>query len=258
MSTRRTASRDLRSVSPAKQTAPTPNRPKATPRKRRTKKATATPSVADSVASDIDEADELNGVLDEEAKEIVVEAIAEAEEEATELAQEAAALVAAEEADEDDDPLQDGTVRVSVTEDVAPGVDGTEVTSTNVKIELPAGSKDLKLPKDTEGVVELARDIIENAKELEQGASGNKSSAKGKKNLKRKANDLDEDTQARGPEEIIEEVGEGDATELATGEVAIHGRPAKRTRLMVAAEEYRKEKMTRRAVTGVAGALAVG
>lgn len=253
MSTRRTASRDLRSVSPAKHVAPA-NRPKATPRKRRAKKSAATPSVADSVASDIDEAYEFNGVT-EDQKEALDEAIEEVAEDAAEAI--ADAVAAAGEASEESEPLAKGTVRVSVVEDVVDDADGNETTSTNVKVELPAGSKNLTLPTDTEGVIEMARDIIANAKELE-GTAENTTAAPSKKSSKRKAAAMDEDDDLQGPEEIVQEIAEGAATELTTGEVELHGRPAKRTRVMVPAEEYRREKVKRRALMGLSGALAVG
>lgn len=263
MSTRRTASRDLRSASPVKNAAPTPNRPKATPRKRRNKKAAATPSIADSAASDAEYADEAYGIRDDD-QEAVDDAIAEevaeeiAEEIVEDVADTTAAIVVAEEAEENDETLKDDRVRVSVVSDVVPGEEDTETTRTTVKVELPSGAKELELPKDTEGVVEMAREIIEGAKDLQEGNTDTPTAAAGKKSMKRKADVLDEDDELQGPEEIVQEVAEGDATELASGEVALTGRPAKRTRVMVPAEEYRREKVRRRALVGLSGALAVG
>lgn len=229
----RTASRELRSMSPVKQSAPTPNKPKATPRKRRSKKqAEAAESIADS-------ADEADGILGAAAE--VADAVGLGDSGSTK-------------------PLDEKTIRISVTQDVITGDDDVDTTRTNLKVELPADAPDLTLPTDTEAMVEKAAAMIESAKELPEGTTEVSVSPKARKSAKshkRKASSLEDDA-VRGPEEIVQEIAHGEATSLATGEVEMHGRATKRTRIMVPAEEYRREKVKRRALMGLSGALAVG
>jgi hypothetical protein len=181
------------------------------------------------------------------------------------------------EALEDSDPLPENTVRVSVQSEVQD--DGElQTTHTTVKVEVPANSPDLELPKDTEGVVEVAKEIIENMREMQQkkieaklpsvmhrhGGKKSSGSTPSKKSLKRSRDDYEEDLE--GVEELVEE--EVEATEDA---LKIDGvsereleaarkehRPAKRMRVMVPAEEYRREKVRGRALMGLGGAFAVG
>ena len=241
---RKSASRDLRSTSPVKNPIASPTKAKPTPRKPRAKKdktnkeAKTTEPIADSAD---ESSDEIDAIIEAAGEDAAVAAVADA--------------VAAIEPE----PLADGSVRVSVTEDVVPGEDDTETTRTTVKVELPADSPDLKLPKDTEGVVAVARDIVESAKDLQQDTAENAPASKSAKpSRKRKASMSVDEKEAGSPEEIVQEIAEADATELTTANGEVQLRPTKRTRVMVAAEEYRREKVKRRALMGLSGALAVG
>lgn len=114
------------------------------------------------------------------------------------------------------------TVTVEVETTTAPKSTGAdEETTTKVNIEMPAHSDKLKLPKDADGMLEKAREMVAEAEKL-----GAKSSGKGK----RKAKDLTKDD--------VED-----------------SLPAKKARVEV---ELRKEKIKRRALTGIAGTLVLG
>jgi len=251
------------------------------------------------------------------------------------------------------DPLPEDTVRVIVDSKVDD--DGeVQTTHTTVKVEMPANSPDLELPNDTEGVVEIAKDLLQNMKDLErakaqkaydhnredldrakaegtlpdlqpghkrkspaeqqafsqslfqskspsksqsktqsqstsqpqsQSASQSKSSSQSQskqqsqtskpssqslpapaKSNKRSRDEYEEDLE--GPEEIVEEVVDISAADEAEAVAGVNDeerkaaqrehRPAKRVRVMVPAEEYRREKVRGRALLGLGGAFAVG
>lgn len=169
---------------------------------------------------------------DVEEAEAQAEADAEAEAEAAAEAQ-AEAEAEAEEALLDvngvaDMPAEDheeSKVRVQVDQDVEVNGD-TEVTHTNVTVEMPAWSPELPLPEDTEAMLEKAKQMVEEAKALE-GSPVAKSSRKRK----------------------VEEVEPSDIdTELPV-------QPAKRARVLE--EKYKRERVRTRAVFGVAASLAV-
>lgn len=103
----------------------------------------------------------------------------------------------------------------------------TETTTTNVKIEMPAGSKDMPMPEDVEEMMETAKKMVEAANEIDGGESSSASK-------KRKAEELEESDE------------EGD-NEL---------QPAKKARLLE--QQLKKEKVRNRAMFGVAATLAVG
>jgi len=170
---------------------------------------------------------------------------------------------------EEDEPLPTNTVRVSVQSEVQD--DGElQTTHTTVKVEVPANSPDLALPTDTEGVVGVAKEIIENMKHMQdaqvevnmQKSLPPTATSTSKKSLKRSRDEYEDDLE--GPEEVIEEIVDVDeegvegVNEKEREEARREHRPAKRVRIMVPAEEYRKEKVRGRALLSLGGAFAVG
>ena len=295
---KRTVPREVRSASPMKTNAThTPSaRAKATPKKRGRKTAPTDTNAADSIRksgrarkptqhaapsvadSNVDSSSEIVED-DDNAAAAAVASIASAASAATEAA---AAEAAAEQMVEDAESgaLPDDTARVTVEEDVEEDRDGTETKRTSVKVEMAADAPNQPLPSSPEEALRQAKAIMSDAKELKQEA-GHASKAAGKK---RKADDME----TQGPEEeIVQELlggaaaadgppqqglngvaqekggvgileGTGDMVEFS-GKRAEGGQsPAKRTRVMVPAEEFRRQKMQKRALVGLSGALAVG
>lgn len=127
------------------------------------------------------------------------------------------------------------TVKVEVETTTQPGpAGGEDVETTKVNIEMPAGAQELELPHDAEGMLATARAMVSEAERI---GGGGASSGRGKG--KRKAKDMttagdddDADADADAPE------GSG-----------------KRVKLDV---ELKKERIKRRAVTGIAASLAIG
>jgi len=116
-------------------------------------------------------------------------------------------------------------VRVEVDQEVEINGD-TEVTHTNVTVEMPAGLPELPLPEDTEAMLQTAKRMVEEARALD-------GSPVAKNPRKRK----------------VEEVEPSDIdTELPV-------QPAKRARVLE--EKYKRERVRTRAVFGVAASLAV-
>ncbi|EMC91961.1 hypothetical protein BAUCODRAFT_79464 [Baudoinia panamericana UAMH 10762] len=114
------------------------------------------------------------------------------------------------------------TVKVQVETTVDPEDD--EVEHTKVNVELPIGHPDMPLPDDPLEMVEQARRIVEDAQKLNGVSTG-----KGK----RKAAEMtDADDESERP------------------------LPPKRARMIEI--ELRKERIARRALTGIAGLLAIG
>ncbi len=103
----------------------------------------------------------------------------------------------------------------------------TETTTTNVKIEMPAGSAELPLPESPEQMIEAAKRMVEEAKKAEGDSSSSAS--------KRKAEELEDDTDEAGDNEL---------------------QPAKKARLLE--RELKTEKVRNRAMIGVAATLALG
>lgn len=207
--------RGARAASPAKAT---PGRVKASPRKRQTKKEK-----------------ELNNALAEAASASLQSAL-------DDVASIAEATPAPEsvtnEADGDEsvdyqeingevvEPALDenATVRVEVDQEVEK-IGDTEVTHTNVTVEMPVGLPDLPLPEDTEKMLQQAKEMVEKAKEIE-------GSPKVTRQKRR-----------------IEEV---DATDI---DAELPVQPAKRAKVLE--EKYKRERVRTRAVFGVAASLAV-
>ncbi|KAK5938548.1 hypothetical protein PMZ80_009519 [Knufia obscura] len=120
---------------------------------------------------------------------------------------------------------EDSKVHVEVDQEAEVNGD-TEMTHTNVTVEMPVGLPDLPLPEDTEAMLEKAKQMVEEAKTLE-GSPIAKSTRKRK----------------------VEEVEPSDIdTELPV-------QPAKRAKVLE--EKYKRERVRTRAVFGVAASLAV-
>lgn len=118
-------------------------------------------------------------------------------------------------------------VKVEVETVMKPSPEGDEeIESTKVNIEMPAGLPELQLPNDAQEMLAQARAMVHEAEKI-NGASS--SSAKGK----RKAEEMVEDD-----EEELELL------------------PPKRVKAVQT--ELRKEKIKRRAITGIAAGLAFG
>jgi hypothetical protein len=114
-------------------------------------------------------------------------------------------------------------VKVEVDQTVE--VEGsTQITHTNVTVEMPAGSPELPLPEDTEKMLETARKMVEEAKTLESSPKISK---------KRKAAEVE-------PSDIDAE---------------LPAQPAKKARVLE--EKLKREKVRTRAVLGVTATLAI-
>jgi hypothetical protein len=119
------------------------------------------------------------------------------------------------------------TVKVDVETESRPTTRGDEeVEKTKVNISMPSDHPDLELPQDAEGMLAKAREMVAEAEKIPSAAP---STAKGK----------------RKAAELIE----GDALESPSA-------PAKRARTVDL--ELRKERIKRRALTGIAASLAIG
>jgi hypothetical protein len=122
------------------------------------------------------------------------------------------------------------TVRIEVQETVEKDGD-VETTTTNVKIDVPVDHPELPEPEDPTKMIEEAKKMVEQARELDAGAATSSKS-------KRKMQDLTKD--------------DGETEDL--------GRPAKKGKKTVYTTEQKlkKEKVTRRALVGVGIMAAIG
>ena len=119
------------------------------------------------------------------------------------------------------------TVKVDVETESRPTTrGGEEVEKTKVNISMPSDHPDLELPQDAEGMLTKAREMVAEAEKISGAAP---STAKGK----------------RKAAELID----GDVLESPSA-------PAKRARTVDL--ELRKERIKRRALTGIAASLAIG
>lgn len=117
------------------------------------------------------------------------------------------------------------TVKVEVETTIRPTASGEEeIEQTKVNVEMPTGHPDLPLPNDTKGMLAQARKMVQEA-----GRLGGASSGKGK----RKADEMVDADDALGAP----------------------ARPAKQARMIET--ELRKERIKRKALTGIAAGLAV-
>ena len=119
---------------------------------------------------------------------------------------------------------ESSTVRVEVDQEVEK-IGDTEITHTNVTVEMPVGLPELPLPEDTEKMLQQAKEMVEKAKEIE-------GSPKATRQKRR-----------------IEEV---EATDI---DAELPVQPAKRAKVLE--EKYKRERVRTRAVFGVAASLAV-
>ncbi|KXT00523.1 hypothetical protein AC578_4090 [Pseudocercospora eumusae] len=120
------------------------------------------------------------------------------------------------------------TVKVEVETVTQPDANGVEqVESTKVNVTMPSNHPDLKIPDNAEDMMATARKMVQDAEKI-----GGPSTRKGK----------------RKAEEMVE----------ADDEVGLDGpsKPGKRARPVEV--ELRKEKIRRRALTGIAASLVVG
>jgi hypothetical protein len=121
----------------------------------------------------------------------------------------------------------DDVVRVEVDE-VVEKVDDVETVHTTVKVKMPSSHPDLPLPDTAEGIIEQAREMVEEGRKLE--------AAKGK-SLKRK----------------VEEVEDAEEAESSAVQ------PAKKAKTETAMEAtLKRERVKSRALVGIVTALAVG
>lgn len=120
--------------------------------------------------------------------------------------------------------------KVLVEVESAVEVNGTaETTTTNVKIEMPTGSKDLSLPENPEKMIEQAKAMVEEARKLSGEASGSSNP------LKRKAEELLDDDDKEGESE---------------------SQPTKKARLL--AQQLQKEKVRKRTMIVLTATVAIG
>jgi len=128
-----------------------------------------------------------------------------------------------------DGDVQSETVRIEVKETVEQKGD-SEITTTNVQIDVPASHPELREPEDPAKMIEEAKRMVEEARELDAGASSTLASSS-----KRKV------------EQVLDE------EELEAE------RPAKLSKKLYTTEQkLTKEKVTRRALVGLGVMAALG
>ena len=275
----------LRSESPAvKFSPPRPDgRPKATPKRRLKNRkdrkaheevkesshklqdalANGPPSIADSIA-EIEEADDdvaktFAGIIADEKK----------------IAEDAAGAMAAATADDVDelaavDDTADGSTKVTVTSDTQEGRD-IDATRTKVTIEMPANTENGSVPEKPDQALAAAKAIVQEAKALQDAQTDGASSPKQSK--KRKAEELEvENPEEELVTELVQNENEepeqeasanGESSSSAPAKQVQFGErtdepPTKRTRVMVPADEFRRQKMQKRALIGLTTTVAVG
>lgn len=278
MSTRstRNMSRELRSASPFKSSAPSAvqNRPKATPRKSRVKKNIdnkSTKQTSESDGREINDSDdqpdgetldsstghenqqsevEIEDELPQSKKSRSPKKRARSQDRNVEPGNDEAEEIAGE--NDAAEPLPSNTVRVSVHSDVRD--DGkTETTRTTVKVEMPTDAPDMDMPQDATEMIEKAREMVMTAQALQETSGEGQSGApaSSERSRKRKAEELELDD--------VEEIVEVDGVRDDVGnDRELEARPAKRQRVMVPAIEYRREKIQKRALVGLTATFALG
>lgn len=209
---RSTRARSTRSVSPSK--TATPSRKMATPRKPR---ATRNAVKADSKAEESFESITPSSALQTHIADTTTPSDPTS----------ASANGAVNEAKEDE--VKEGTFHVEVQE-TTETADNVEITTTNVKLDVPYSHPELPEPEDPTEMIEKARRMVAEAKSPDAGAS---------------------DGTIRVSKRRIEEVM--DAAELA------EERSSKAAKVACTTEQkLTKEKVTRRALVGVTVMVAIG
>jgi hypothetical protein len=182
--------RSTRSVSPSKIASPV-KASKASPRKRQTKAMKEANAAHATAASEA-----LQSALDDAVSSTAVQ-----------------------------DESVDGTETVQVEVDQSVDVNGdTETTHTNVTVEMPAGSPGLPMPENAEHMLEVAKEMVEQAKALESSP---------KVSRKRKVEEIE-------PSDIDAE---------------LPVQPAKKAKVLE--EKLKREKVRTRALVGVTATLAI-
>lgn len=124
----------------------------------------------------------------------------------------------------------DDVVRVEIDE-VVEKVDDVETVHTTVKVKMPSSHPDLPLPATAEGIIEQAREMVEEGRKLEAAKGANI------KNLKRKVDEVED----------------------AEGADSSAVQPAKKAKTETAMEAtLKRERVKSRALVGIVTALAVG
>ena len=128
---------------------------------------------------------------------------------------------------EPDAILNGDLAKVEVETEKKPSLTGEEtVESTKVSVEMPTGHPDLPLPEDTSGMLEKAREMVK-----EVGDMATTTVTKGKRKAKEMLDDDEDAPASPGPE-------------------------SKRQR--ITSLDLRRERMKRRALTGIGVSLAIG
>jgi hypothetical protein len=146
-------------------------------------------------------------------------------------AQEALNTAAAETSETKEETKEEPVVRVHVDTDVEVNGD-IETTHTHVEVEMPAGSPELPLPEDTEGMIAKAQEMVAAAVKTSNGEAINVP-----KRSKRKADDIEEEETEEGAEE---------------------SGPAKKAKTEATATALKKERIKTRALLGISATLAIG
>lgn len=153
-------------------------------------------------------------------------AAAKLEEEAAAIAEEAAESINGELATATArESTENVKVEVENVTEPSPGGDNEEVEKTKVNIEMPTGLPELELPNDAQAMLAEARAMVHEAEKI----AGPTPSAKGKRKAEEMVADDDEESEELPPK-----------------------------RVKAVKTELRKEKIKRRAITGIAAGLALG
>lgn len=207
-SIRATRGRSTRSVSPSKMA--TPSRKIATPRKARATRGRSEAMKAEDIF--------LSSANESPSSALVKNGIKESDS--------VASSVNGDVKETQDGEIKSETVRIEVKETVEQKGD-SEVTTTNVQIDVPASHPELREPEDPAKMIEEAKRMVEEARELDAGA--------GLTSSKRK----------------VEEVLDEEDLQLE--------RPSKLTKKLYTTEQkLTKEKVTRRALVGLTVMAALG
>ncbi|KAF3003464.1 hypothetical protein E8E13_003503 [Curvularia kusanoi] len=207
-SLRTTRARSTRSVSPSKMA--TPSRKIATPRKSRATRGRSEAMKAEEIFQ--------STATESPSSALVTNGVKAADSIASPVSGEV----------KEDAEVKSETVRIEVKETVEQKGD-SEVTTTNVQIDVPASHPELREPEDPAKMIAEAKRMVEEARELDAGASSTLTSSK------------------RKVEDVL------DAEELEAE------RPAKLSKKLYTTEQkLTKEKVTRRALVGLTVMAALG